>query len=234
VMGAVLAAAGYDPAVHFSPDDILRDATGAWVGRFPSSVDPRVGLVKLALIREQFGIPAEPLDERRVAFREAAPAAGLFGFGKKAPSGFEVTVEFPDPRARTADVLVTGRVFGKPPADFTQKAEVAIVRIMEAIRGQLNTVRDRREDPRVPAEIPLFLFPLHSDGRVDVAVPGTSVDVSAGGLALRADSVPPCKYLYVAFETIPRVEGLALLARTVRRKERHDGTYISGSFRPEA
>ncbi len=231
---AVLAAAGFDPAVHVTPDAILRDAAGAWTCRFPSAIDSRLALVKLALIRDEFGIAAELPDERRVVFRELAPAAGLFGFGKKTPSGFEVGIHFPEPGGRRPDIQITGSLFGKPPAEFVRAAEKAIVRMMEAIRVQLDTVRERRQHARVAAEFPLSLYPLHSDGRVDAPVAGTSVNVSAGGLALRTPHFPPCKYLYVAFETVRGIEGVAALVETVRRKELPDGLLITGCYRADS
>ena len=231
---AVLAAAGFDPAVHVTPDAILRDAAGAWTCRFPSAIDPRLAVAKMSLIREEFGIAAEVLDERHVVFRELAPAAGLFGFGKKTPSGFEVGIHFPEPGGRRPDIQITGSLFGKPPAEFVRAAEKAIVRMMEAIRVQLDTVRERRQHARVAAEFPLALYPLHSDGRVDAPVAGTSVNVSAGGLALRTPHFPPCKYLYVAFETVRGIEGVAALVETVRRKELPDGLLITGCYRSDS
>ncbi len=231
---AVLTAAGFDPAAHVTPDAILRDAAGAWTCRFPSAIDPRLAVVKMSLIREEFGIAAEVLDERHVVFRELAPAAGLFGFGKKTPAGFEVGIQFPEPGGRHPDIQLTGRLFGKPPAEFARTAEKAVVQLMEAIRQQLNTIRERRQHARVTAEFPLSLFPLHSDGRVDAPVAGTSVNVSAGGLALRTPRFPPCKYLYVAFETVRGIEGVAALVETVRRKELPDGLLITGRYRADS
>jgi eukaryotic-like serine/threonine-protein kinase len=233
VAQAVLAAAGYDPAVHLAADDIARDAAGAWVSRFPSQIDPRIGLRKLALICEQFRVTAEPVDDRRLTFRHLAPAAGIFGFGKKPPAGFEVTVEFPDAGAEKADTIVTGRLFGKPPADFIHAAEKGIVRMIEAIRSLLHCVPERRRHPRVPAEFPLQLFPLHSDSRVDVAVPGRTVNVSVSGLALCAVGFPACKYFYVAFDGIRGIEGVALLAETVRRKQQPDTFLLTCRYRHE-
>ncbi len=235
VADAALAAAGFDPDIHVPPDTVQRDADGGWACQFASTIDFRMAMMKLAVVREEFRLAtAEVVSERQVVFRELAPATGLFGFGKKVPCGFEVAVVFLEPGGREPAVRVRGTLFGKPPPEFVRMAEVAVVRILDAIRKQLcNVAERRRRHARVPADFPLSLFPLHSDGRVDAPVAARAVNVSAGGLALRAVHFPPCRYLFVAFETVPGVEDVAVLVTTIRRKELADGVFLTGSYRLE-
>ena len=220
----VLAAAGGTPDDPL-PGDIVRTENGTWACRFATTIDSRMAVMKLALVREEFRIACETADERRVVFREAAPT-GLFGGGKK--SGFEVAVELPEPG--NTDVVVTAGIFGKPPTEFARGAESAILRLMEAVRTQLNNVHEKRRHARVPAAFAVSLFPLHSDNRIDDPIDGRTVDVSAGGLAVLADRIPPCKYLYVAFEEVRGLRDVAILVRTIRRKEQPDGTLLTGTY----
>ena len=52
--------------------------------------------------------------------------------------------------------------------------------------------------------------------------------------SLRTPRFPPCKYLYVAFETVRGIEGVAALVETVRRKELPDGLLITGCYRADS
>lgn len=224
----VLAAAGYDPTVHFAPDDVIREGEWAWSCRFPCTIDPRLARVKLDVVREQTGIPLDATDPMRLVFRELAPTGF---FGKKGSAGLEVAVHLPQAGNRHPDLLVTGQIFGKPPADFVKSAEDAIPAFIEAIRKQLHNVSERRKHARVPVEFAVTLFALHSDRRVEEPVYSRTVDVSASGLAVRAAQFPPCKYFYVTFDDVRGLDDLALLAETVRRKEQPGEVLLTGTYR---
>jgi len=224
----VLVAAGGTPDDP-RPGEIVRTANGAWTCQFQTTVDPRLAVMKLALVREEYRIACDTADERRVVFREVAPSGGLFGGGKK--SGFEVAVDLPEPGK--PGIVVTAHLFGKPSTEFARGAETAIVRLMEAVRAQLNNVQERRRHARVPAAFAVSLFPLRSDDRVGEPIDARTVDVSAGGLAILADHVPPCKYLYVAFEEVRGLRDVAILVRTIRLKEQSGGTLLTGTYQAE-
>jgi hypothetical protein len=205
------------------------------VCRFLSSVDPRLAQVKLDLLTEEVTVRKKIDEEGRVVFGRRAPIpppSGLFGGFAKKPtpppdSGLEVIVQLPEAGGRTGPVTIEARVFGTPPADFTEGAERDIDKLIAGIRCQLETVAERRKHPRVPADFALTVYPLHGDGRVEMPVAGTCVDVSAGGLMLTTAAPLPAKYMYVAFAGVPAADGLVLLAQVVRSEPRAGATCVT-------
>jgi hypothetical protein len=214
---------------------VCRRLDGTRVCRFLSSVDPRLAQVKLDLLLEEVTVRKKIDEEGRVVFRRCAPPppSGLFGgFAKKPPdSGLEVTVQLPEAGGRTGPVTIEARVLGTPPADFTEGAERDIDKLIAGIRRQLETVAERRKHPRVPADFALTVYPLHGDGRVEMPVAGTCVDVSAGGLMLTTAAPLPAKYMYVAFAGVPAADGLVLLAQVVRSEPRAGATCVTARYR---
>jgi len=214
----------------------LEDDT--WSCRFLTSVDPRLAQVKLDLLWEQGGLTMDSRMPGRVVFRKFAPApqvSGIFGsFSKKPKSpegGYEVVVSLPEPGPGTGEVRVMGRLFGTPLPDFVHTAEREIVNLIDGIRQHLNTIPERRKHPRIPAEFTLVVYPLQSDGRVELPVAGKCKDVSLGGLAFATAAEIRTKYMYVAFEGVPAIAGLAILARTVRSEAREGEVTVSVRYR---
>ncbi len=63
-----------------------------------------------------------------------------------------------------------------------REAADVLPRLLGEVRGQLANVPDRRKHPRIGCELPISLYPLHSDGGIDEAasrsVPSTPRSVA--------------------------------------------------------
>ena len=213
-------------------------ADGTWACRFLSTIDPRVARVKLDLLWEEGGVAMDLRSERRVVFRRLAPqppASGWFASASKkskAPeSGFEVSVELPETSHGVGEVTVIGKYFGTPPPEFTKSGEKAIVRLIDGIRRTLNNVEDRRKHPRVPAPFALELFPIHSDGHVEAAIPAVCRDVSAGGMAFVCQVDPPTKHLYVTFDDVAGTAGLGVLIQIITSEWQENEVLVTSRYR---
>jgi serine/threonine protein kinase len=231
VVTAARATAGDVP----EPVGEIRVVDNVWQCRFLTTVDPRIARVKLDLLWEEGGVSMDARDPNRVVFCRpgtalAAATKRSGPSGKKPDSGLEVVVEFPE---RTREVAVSGRVFGTPPPEFAQGAEKTIVDLLHRIRDLLNNFKERRKHPRLPADFPVTVFPMHRDGQVETPSIGRCRDVSQGGLALRTDTLKSSDYLYVTFEGVPGTTGLAILVQIVRRQRDGDGTLITGCYRTD-
>lgn len=210
---AVVVAAAGGATVPQLPGDIGRRTDGTWVCAFPSTVPPQVVPLKLEAIRDQWDMTPDLADPLRLVYRKAAPSTGWFS-GKK--GGLEVVVALPKPGKALGEVAVTGGVVGTTDQTFARAALDALPRILTDIRTQLRNVEDRRKHPRLTATFPVSIYPLHSDGGVDPAIPGRCKDVSVGGLGFTIGEKLQTKYVYVAFETVPATAGLAVLVRLLR------------------
>jgi hypothetical protein len=163
------------------------------------------------------------------------PTSGFALFGKKsAPppnGGIEIVVEFPEPGTAVGEITALGRVFGTPSPAFVESAGQDIVPFLKEVRLQLNNFQERRKHPRIAADFQITLFPLHPDDSVDVPVNGRCVNVTEGGLALRAALPPNTKYAYVAFESVRGTEGLAVLLQIIKTNRQDDGAFVTGRYR---
>jgi hypothetical protein len=196
-------------------DALGRNNTGAWTFRFRSTHPLSVARHKL----ENLHTPEffdEIIDEEpsRVKLRRYA-AQGLFGrFAGGKKSGFEVEVLWPG--GRTGEIELTARLFGDPDAKFSRATAEAMPRLFNEIRSLLQAGDERRKDPRIPAQFELTLFPLKDDGEIYHPVNAKCRNVSAGGLAFCSVVPIPTRYVYVEFNDLPGVAGLALLAKLIR------------------
>jgi serine/threonine protein kinase len=215
--------------------EVVQLGAGSWSCRFLTTIDPRMAELKLGLLWDERGVKPESPQPGLLAIRRDAPApGGLFGFAKRskqAESGYEVSIWLPEPGAATGQVSITAELFGSPSPDFARLAEREIATLMEGVRNQLNTISERRKHPRIPASFPLTLFALRGDGRVELPVKGTCQDVSAGGVALTVPGAIPTKYLFGAFEGVPKLDGLAILTQIVRTQPRASESLVCARFR---
>jgi serine/threonine protein kinase len=213
------------------PGDFGRLADGSWVCRFPSTVSPQVVPLKVATVAEQWDAKVEP-EPGQVVIRKFAPT-GVWGSlaGKK--TGLKVVVTLPKPGKQLGEVVLTGRTFGTPDANFIQAALDLIPKVLAGVRRELGNVEDRREHPRVLTDLGLTVYPLHGDGRVDPPVPGRCRDVSAGGVCFATEVPLKTRYAYLAFEGVPDAHGAAVLMKILRTRldaNGHDHAH-AGSFR---
>jgi serine/threonine protein kinase len=212
----------------------LRDKS--WSCRFLSNIDPRVAQVKLNLLIDETGATIGSTMKGRVVFRRpfSIPVKSvLFGTSsfQELDSGLEVVVQLPEPGRGTTEILTTGRLYGNPSEEFEDAARPAVVKLIEEIRDQLTNIEERRQYQRFPATFPVSLYPLHSDGRLEPSIQGRCKDVSESGLALYCRSKPATRYVYVAFESVLGIEGLAILVQIVRSEQRKDEELVCGRYR---
>jgi serine/threonine protein kinase len=221
---AVMAAAAGGGHVPQMPGDVGRLADGTWVCQFPSTVPASVVPLKLSVVREVWGVTVEQPDPAHLVLRRTGGGGGLFG-GKK--FGYEVSVLLPTGGKAVGEVTVLGRTFGNVDAKFGREAQDVLPKILADVRIQLGNVQDRRQYPRLSCGLGLTLYPLHSDGTIDAAVPVKCRDVSLGGLGFATATPLQTKYAYATFAGVADTAGQAILLRLTRVQtfghERHYG-----------
>ncbi|MDY3554264.1 serine/threonine-protein kinase [Gemmata sp. JC717] len=208
VVGA--AAGGY---VSHVPGDVNRLPDGGWECRFPTTVPVSVVPLKLAVLRESWGVSVEQPDPGRLVLKRTVGGGGLFG-GKK--FGFEVTVTLPPAGRPIGEIGTTAQLVGTPDPKFARDSERILPELLGDIRGQLCNVQDRRKTQRIAAGGVLTVYPLHGDGGVDPAVEGRCRDVSLGGLGFATPVPVATKYAYIAFPNVGPAAGHAVLVRLLR------------------
>jgi eukaryotic-like serine/threonine-protein kinase len=222
---AVVRAAARGGHVPQLPGDVGRLPDGTWVCQFPSTVPATVVPLKLAVIRELWGVSVEQPDPAHLVLRRTAGGGGFFGGKKK--YGYEVSVLLPTGNKPLGEITVLGRTFGTPDAKFAREAQDVLPKLLLDVRMQVGNVPDRRQHPRVECELGLTLYPIHSDGGVDAALAVTCRDVSLGGVGFASTVSLKTKYTYAAFAGVPAVAGQAILLRLMRVQtvggERHYG-----------
>jgi hypothetical protein len=170
-----------------------------------------VAPVKLDVLRELWKVTIEQPEPGRVVLRKTNTS----GFwGKK--HGIEVVVTLPRTGRAIGEVTVTGTTFGAPDRQYVKAAEEALPRFLADVRTELGNVADRRRHPRVPTALPLVVYPLHSDGRLEAPIQAQTRDVSAGGVGIETAQSFRTKYMYLAFTSVPQTKGLVILTRVMR------------------
>ncbi len=210
---AVVAAAGGGGYVPHIPGDVGRLADGGWVCQFPSTVPAAVVPLKLAVIREQWGVTLEQPEPGRLLLKRVGGGGGFFG-GKK--YGFEATITLPAAGRAVGEVTVAARLFGTPDQKFMNDALDLMPKFLADVRAQLGNVQDRRKNPRVSFGAAITLYPVHGDGGIDAAVSAKCRDVSATGLGFATAAPLPTKYVYAVFPGVTATVGQAVLVRLVR------------------
>ena len=102
---------------------------------------------------------------------------------------------------------------------------------MTAIRDQLANVEDRRKHPRIAADFPVTLYPIHSAGGVDTPIYGRVRDVSMGGICVVAPTALQTKYAYAVFEEFEDAAPFAILIRFLRSHSSGREYILGGQFR---
>jgi serine/threonine protein kinase len=197
--------------------DLGRLPDGTWVCRFPSTIPASVVPIKLAALGEHWGVSVEQPEPTRLVVRRTVAAGGFWkAVSRKKDSGYEVTIQLSTSNRAIGEVTVTGGLFGSPPRDFIAQAQDVVPKLIAEVRSELKNVEDRRKYPRIPANFPVAVYAIHSDGGIDPPVLGYCRDVSAGGLCVVLAAPPATKYFYAAFNEVAETAGHAILVRTVR------------------
>jgi serine/threonine protein kinase len=210
---AVVATAVGAGQVPHTPGEVGRLADGAWVCQFPSTVPAAVVPIKLAVVRESWGVSVEQQDSTRLVLRRTLGGGGMFG-GKK--FGLEVIVVLPAAGKPVGEVTALGRTFGTPDPKCTRDAADVLPKILEDVRRHLGNTQDRRRHPRVSCALAITLYPVHHDGSIDATIDATCRDVCLDGVGFVTPAALQTKYVYVAFPGAHATAGQAILARLVR------------------
>jgi hypothetical protein len=208
------------------PGDVGRARDGSWICRFPSTVSQQVVPLKLVVLHEAWGVSIDQPEPTRLVLRKTQAT----GFWSSKKGGLEVVVKLPE-AIGVGEITVTGTLFGSPPPELARQAPDLIPRMIGEIRTQLANVEDRRKHPRVAANFPVTLYPIHSAGGVDEPLPGICRDVSLGGLGVVADAPLSTKYAYCVFDDVEEVAGFAILVRFLRSAVVGRECHLGGQFR---
>lgn len=223
------AGGGYFPQL---PGDIGQLADGTWICQFPSTVATSVIPIKLSVIREQWGISIEQIDPTHISLKRLTGSGGFWGAisGKKT-SGFEVLIRLSCIGRAVGEIAVTGALFGTPDKEFCRQSLDLIPQLITQVRRELKNVEDRRRHPRLHANLKVALYPIHSDGGIDVAIHARCRDVSLDGLCVATDCPLPTKYAYAVFDGVGPTAGHAILVRFLRSQPANRECVSGGQYR---
>ncbi len=223
------AGGGYFPQL---PGDLGQQADGTWVCQFPSTVPSTVIPLKLVVIREHWGVSIEQPESNRITLKRSNGGGGFWGSlsGKKS-SGFEVVIRLQSSGHAVGEISVTGALFGTPDREFTRQAMDLIPQLITQIRRELKNVEDRRRHPRVATKFMVTLYPIHSDGGIDVPIHARCRDVSMGGLCVATESPLITKYSYATFDGVGPTAGQAILVKFLRSQSVNRECISGGQYR---
>ena len=210
------------------PGDICQQADGNWACLFPSTVPATVVPIKMGVIREQWGLTIEQPEPTRFILRRTTGGGGWFS-GKK--SGVEVQIRLPNLVRTVGEIALAGGLFGSPDRGMARQAMDLIPKLMAHIRRELKNVDDRRRHARAVVRFQVTLYPIHSDGGIDVPIFARGRDVSVGGLCVVTDAPLPTKYAYAAFDGIGPTGGQAILVRFLRSQPVNRECVSGGQYR---
>ena len=208
---------------------------GASTCRFLSTLPSALVPFKLTVVAERWGLSVDHLDPSRVAMRWEAPVKVSKpeprGTPPRPPSGFELVVHRPVPPS--AEYTAIGAMFGSPDREAIQKAREDIPAILDAIRGQLQNLEERRQHPRFPANFSIRVYPHYSDGVVGKPIGGECRDVSEGGVRFVTPVPVRTERVYVEFQLPGQASEVAILLHIIRSAQETggSGTVTVGLFR---
>lgn len=214
------------------PGDLGRLADGTWTCQFPSTVPGTVVPLKLAVIREQWVVTVEQPEPNRLVLKRAC-GGGLWGALSGKKGGFEVTIQLPNPGRLVGEITIVGKLYGVPDREFTKQAMDLLPQLIVQIRRELKNVDDRRKHPRVAAGFGVTLYPIHSDGGIDLPIHARCRDVSIGGLCVATDVPLPTKYAYATFDGVGPTSGQAILVRFLRTQAVNRECLSGGQYRTD-
>ena len=195
---ALVARAAGNNQVPQIPGDLGRLANGGWISQFPTTVPEAFAPLKLTVLRDQWSLTMAPPENGTIIFRKSA-SGGFWSALSSKRAGLELTVKLPATGKTIGEVTVIGQVYGEPDRTFLQAAQTAIPKLIEEVRRELGNVSDRRKSPRLAADFPMTVHPLHSDGTVDPSIPGRCRDISAGGVCFTTVDSITTRYAYLEF-----------------------------------
>lgn len=186
----------------------------AWTCKFLSTIPSALMPLKLAVVGERWGLSVDHRDPTRTVLRWKArnePRKDARVSTRTPPpqptAGFEIIVHYALPPSN--EFFAVGELFGSPDKEVEEKAEAEVPAIIQAIRGELRNLQERRANPRHLIDMPLRVYPYYSDGIVGQPVAARSLDVSAGGVRFLSPSPIRTQRLFFQF---PEVEAIAELA----------------------
>ncbi|MFO0798528.1 MAG: serine/threonine-protein kinase [Gemmataceae bacterium] len=216
---AVVAAARYESAAGEPAPDGTRSC------RFLSTTSAAVLPAKLAGVARQFGMTVEAWESGAVLRRQLG--AGGRGSAGAAAGELWVLVQRAEPSPET---VATAGLAGTLTAADQRTYLAALPGVLAAVRGAVETLRDRRAHPRYAVGLPVRLHPVGADGSVGATEDGVCEDVSAGGVRILTRAAASWRRVYLEFRSIEGVAGNALLATVVRSGPGSGGHLIACRF----
>jgi hypothetical protein len=199
---------------------------GARACRFLCTTPAALLPQKLAAVARQFGLAVEVPEPGVVVLRRPVRPAGA-GYPRAGAGGLWASVrQAPDGPETAAAAGLIGEVGGPARQELLR----AVPRLLAAVRGALENMREPRAHPRYPAGFPVRLHPVGPDGSVGAAEDGVCEDVSAGGARVLARAGVPEGQVYLEFRGLEGLEGIALLATVVRSTPGPTGHAVACRF----
>ncbi|HSQ56593.1 MAG TPA: hypothetical protein VLM40_12695, partial [Gemmata sp.] len=198
-----------------TPERQIASPQDAQKRRFLCTLPPAMIPLKLAVVAERWGLALQKPDHLRMILTRETPVTEPRRADRSDPNPRpEVVVWLPIPPS--AQITLIGTVQGSPVAPGAFKAAEDLPAILDEIRMQLQNQDERRAFPRFPARFPIRIFPLYSDGEIGPPVAGHCEDVSMGGVRVKTLAPVRTERMFVEFQEVGTVAGLAVYAKHLR------------------
>lgn len=218
-VAAVVAAARYEGGAEEPAADGTKSC------RFLCTTPPALLPSKLTNVARQFSMTVEEWEGGAVLRRPLGRSGR--GFTGPAPGELWVLVQRAVP---SPDTVATAGLAGELTASDERTYLAALPGVLAAVRGALESMRERRVHLRYSSGLPVRLHPVDSDGSVGAAEDGLCEDVSAGGVRVLTRAAASWRRVYLEFRSIEGVAGNALLATVVRSESGPGGHLVACRF----
>jgi serine/threonine protein kinase len=221
---------------HWVGCEPVQRPDASWMCRFPVKLLPGMVELKVRVLQEQWQCELSQPGPSTFMLTRYRPG----GFwtkltGKKA--GIELLLCLPegdqvDQGAGYAQIAA--RLVGAPHAGGPGASPDLLPELIGELRRQVQNLPDRRRRVRVPAELPVMLYPVNADGEVFRPIMGRGRDLSAGGFSCFTTAPMPTEIAYVEFGGGHEFVGQALLAKLLRTMpDSSGGLLVAGRFADE-
>jgi hypothetical protein len=192
--------------------------------------------MKLAIVRERWGLSIEPVDHSRINLWKEYRNEGRLtktDLRRQTPagrSGIEIVIQ--KAPAPSAEFTLRGSVSGLWDEKVILRARNDLRAIGEHVRTLLQNLDERRVHPRIPVSFPVRVYPLYPDGIVGLPLAGRCKDISTSGVRMVVASPVWTERIYVEFFEFQEVSGHAVYVRVVRAMQDPEspGTITAGRF----
>jgi hypothetical protein len=200
---------------HWVGCEPVQQPDASWLCRFPVKPLPGMVELKLRVLQEQWQCDlSQPGPSTFMLTRYRT--GGFWDKIKGKKAGIELLLRLPEGDQLdqgSGYAQIAARMVGAPPAGGPGGL---LPELIGEFRRQVQNLPDRRRLVRVPAELPVMLYPVNADGEVFPPISGRGRDLSAGGFSCFTSARVPTEIAYVEFGGGHKFAGQALLAKLIR------------------